>query len=249
MGTDWSEAEIAAWVDGMLDAQDAERIERIMARDPNARAYAEKVCESNERLKAAFGAPIDEPVPASLKGAILGAPGQVTALPRRKWQAGWRPLALAASLALVVGLGTGGYLWAPEQTSLVAAVGNAPVDGPLHAALETLPSGTLSPAGVRPMMTFQDENGRPCREFEAVGAVPEALEFGIACRRPQDGVWHVAIVVAAQPTDMPPQTGFAPASGPAGDALEATLDALGAGPAIGPEDEARLLELGWREGP
>ena len=158
-------------------------------------------------------------------------------------------MALAASLALVVGLGAGGLLWAPENAVNIAAVGDAPFGGPLQQALETLPSGTASADGVRPMLTFRDEAGHPCREFEIAGDRPGELEFGIACRRSSDGVWHVPIVVAAQPTDTTPESGFAPASGPAGDALEATLDALGAGPAITPEEEARLLELGWREAP
>ena len=249
MSTEWSDAEIAAWVDGTLEGHDAERIERIMAQDPKARAYAEKVWESNEQLRAAFGAPIDEPVPASIKGAILGAPGQVTALPRRRWQAEWRPMALAASLALVIGAGAGGFLWTPEGSRMIAVLGDAPLEGPLHEALEGLPSGTLSTAGVRPMLTFRDQDGRACREFEVVGELPDDLEFGIACRQAPTGTWYVEMVVAAEVPENLPDTGFAPASGAAGDALDAMLDALGAGPAIGPDEEARLLGAGWSETP
>ena len=94
------------------------------------------------------------------------------------------------------------------------------------------------------MLSFRDGAGRPCREFEVIGSLPEELEFGIACRN-ASGPWHVEIVVAAPQTEPGPQ-GFAPASGPAADALDAKLDALGAGPALSPEDEASLLRQGWQ---
>lgn len=255
MSTEWTEAEIAAWVDGQLDGSEAERIARLVSVDHEAAAYAEAVRNTNQALKAAFEDPMTEPVPAPIRIAIeshpvgrarpfgAGRPGLV----RRK---GWRPAAVAASIALVIGLATGlgggVLLRAPEHSErIVAATGMTRSGGPLHTALETLPSGSVSDNGVRPMLTFRDAEGRPCREFELVDAQPQELHLGIACRT-ADGAWHIDILVAAPPAGDMPATGFAPAAGAAGDALGAMLDALGAGPPLTPQEEDRLLEEGWR---
>ena len=247
MTAHWNETEIAAWVDGSADAADAERIERIVAADPAARAYAEALQKTNRALKTAFETPMDEPIPAAIKAAVLGEPGKVAQFPKRRRAAAWVPAAIAASLALVVGLGAGGLLQTESAPGTIAALGDAPTGGPLHAALETLPSGTESADGVRPMLSFYDGDGRACREFEVAGELPQALEFGIACRTPA-GAWHVEIVVAAPAGETNPEGIYVPASGPASDALDAMLDALDAGLPLTPDDEADLLEAGW-DGP
>ncbi len=245
MTANWTEEEIAAWVDGAADAAEAERVERILADDPAARAYAETLQKANRALKSAFEAPMDEPVPAAIKAAILGEPGKVAQFPRRRSVSTWIPAAIAASLALVVGLGAGGLLETEPAPGMIAVLGDAPTDGPLHAALETLPSGTESEDGVLPMLTFRDAEGRFCREFEVVGELPQEIEFGIACRTPADA-WHVEIVVAAPVPEAGSGPDFRPAEGaPASDALEAMLDALGFELPLLPDEEATLLEGGW----
>ncbi len=247
MTKDWTEEKIAALVDGSLeDEAEATALRRVLETDPEARAYADAVRRSNELVREAFDAPADEPIPAGIQAAIFGEPGKVEVLRPRPRRAGWVPTAIAASLALAIGLAAGQYFAGTQQPPIVA-LGDAALDGPLHAALETLPSGAISDRGVQPMLSFRDGAGRPCREFEVIGDLPEELEFGIACRS-DSGRWHVKIVVAAPETEPGPE-GFAPASGPGADALAAMLDALGAGPALSPEDEASLLEQGWRVTP
>ena len=243
MTKDWTEEKIAALVDGSLeDEAEAAALRRVLETDPEARAYAEAIRRSNELVREAFDTPADEPIPAGIQAAIFGEPGKVDVLHPRPRLTGWAPTAIAASLALAIGLAAGQYLGRTGQPAIVA-LGDAAVDGPLHAALETLPSGTVSDRGVQPMLSFRDGAGRPCREFEVIGDLPDKLEFGIACRN-ASGRWHVEIVVAAPETEPGPQ-GFAPASGPGADALDAMLDALGASPALSPEDEASLLQQGW----
>lgn len=249
MSRDWSEEKIAALIDGSIeDEQEAEALRRAIENDPEAKAYADRIERSNALLREAFDVPAEEPMPAAIEAAIHGEPGgepgKVAVLRPRRTARAWLPTAIAASVALVIGVSIGGFFSEPGER-VIAALGDAPLDGPLHAALEALPSGSASPEGVQPMLTFRDGAGRACREFEVTGELPEALEFGIACRSPE-GRWHVEIVVAAPETEPGPQ-GFAPASGPGSDALDAMLDALGATPAMSPEDEAALLEGGWSQ--
>ena len=244
MARDWTEQEIAALVDGSLESeQDVETVQGVVDQDPEARAYAAQLRDSNALLREAFEIPAEEPTPAAIEAAIFGEPGKVEMLRPRRAARAWLPSAIAASVALAIGLGLGGYL-APQPPSVIAALGDAPLEGPLHAALEGLPSGSISEAGVQPMLSFWDGSGRACREFEVIRELPEELEFGIACRTPEDR-WHVEIIVAAPVTEPGPQ-GFSLASGPGGSALDAMLDALGAGPALTPDAEADLLGAGWR---
>lgn len=244
MMTDEDKAMIARLVDGSLEGDPREQeIRNLVAQDPEAQAYAESVERSNRLIRAAFEAPMREPMPAGIRGTLFAAPGKVAMLRRPRV---WVPTALAASLALALGIGGSMGLFAPEPAVPIARLGDAVADGPLHRALETLPSGRLSEAGVQPMLTFRDGAGRACREFEVIGELPDELELGIACRQPS-GLWHVEVVVAAPMADATPMgEGFAPASGgPAATTLEAMLDALDAGPTLSPAEEAALLERGW----
>ncbi|MEM8596651.1 MAG: hypothetical protein AAGF76_09305 [Pseudomonadota bacterium] len=235
---------IARLVDRSLEGDPREQeIRDLVARDPAAKAYAEKIERSNRLIRAAFEAPMREPMPAGIRATLFALPGKVTMLRRPSV---WVPSAIAASLALALGIGSGVGVFAPSGPTQIAVVGDVVPDSPLHDALERLPSGRQSDEGVLPMLSFLDGDGRACREFEVIGEMPEEFELGIACRKPA-GVWHVEIVVAAPMADATPMGEvFLPASGgPADMTLETMLDALGAGPALGPEEEAALLENGW----
>ena len=245
MNRDWTEEKIAALIDGSLeDEQEAEALRRVLERDPEAQAYADALRQSNDLLREAFETPEDEETPAAIKAAIFGKPGKVETLRPKSTPSIWMPTAFAASLALAIGLAAGSLLFDQSAAPVIAKLGNAPLDGPLHAALESLPSGAVSPEGVQPMISFIDGEGRPCREFDVMRELPDELEFGIACRNPA-GRWHVEIVVTAPVTEPGPE-GYAPASGAGGDALNAMLDALGAGPALSPEEETELMLDEWR---
>ncbi len=250
MTRDWTEREIAAFVDGALDdPADAERIARAIETDAEARALSDRIAASNSLLREAFGTPMEQEVPPSIAAVLTNDARRVGRLPRRRPVPGFAPTALAASVALLIGLGLGATL-APQVLNPAKTVIGLGVGGPddaLAQALETLPSGASSPTGVRPMLTFRDATGRPCREFEVVGALPSDLEFGLACRI-GDGTWEVPILVAAPANPLDPG-GFEPASGAVGDALSAMLDALGAGPALTPDAEAALLASRWNGSP
>ncbi len=243
MNQTWTEEKIAALIDGSLDDPDeAAALRRVLETDPDARALAERLQASNALLQEAFEHPDGAATPAAIQAAIFGEPGKVAAFPKQRRLARWIPAAAAACVAFAVGLGAGGVFNTPEP-AVIAVLGDAPINGPLHAALESLPSGDISERGVQPMLSFWDGAGRPCREFEVIHELPEELEFGIACRG-DSALWHVEILVSA-PVTEPNEAGYAPASGPGGSALDAMLDALGAGPALTPESEAELLRNQW----
>lgn len=251
MAADVTKEQIAAYVDGALDEAEAARVAAAIAQEDDARAYAEEIERANRLLRQAFGAPMAEAVSADLQNTLLRHPqGRgsevISPIGTRRRRTPFLPLALAASVALAIGIGAGvAFLggWGGHGQRL-AVLGPAPADGPLHAALEHLSSGEVSPEGVQPMLSFRDGKGRICREFEVIGELPQGREFGIACRTPAER-WQVEIGVAA-PTSEGGEGGFRPASGPAGDALDTMLDALGAGPALSPAEEAELLRRGWR---
>lgn len=243
---------VAAYVDGVLDEMEAAEVRDAIARDSALRAYAEEVERANRLLREAFDVPGQEQVPDWLINRMPRRPqarpqGEVIDLKRpQQWPRSLTRVALAASLALFVGASVGAFLESQFQDVVgqIARLGPAPEDGPLHAALEHLPSGELSEAGVQSMLTFRDGASRICREFEVIGETPDGLEIGIACRS-NEGLWQVEIVVTTPTTEVGPE-GYRPASGPGADALDAMLDALNAQPALSPREEAKLLERGWR---
>ncbi|NIA72417.1 DUF3379 domain-containing protein [Pelagibius litoralis] len=249
--------QIAAYVDGSLDEAEAAAVAEAIEKDAEARAYAEEVREANRLLREAFDGPMAEPVSAELRDTILGsdlesgdaAPrGEVVDFAKaREARRPWVGMALAASIALVVGITSTAVFFpgGPDQPAPLVAVGPTPSTGLLHTALESLASGEVSEEGVQLMLTFRDGADRICREFELAGKAANTMDFGIACRGGGDSGWQVEIVVTGPALEANPD-GIVPASGPAEDALNAMLDALGAQPALGPAEEADLLKNGWR---
>lgn len=247
-----TDEQIAAYVDGSLTGDDAAEVAEAILRDPEVRRYADSVRDANRVLREAFDGPMEEPVSDELREIIMGhetdeSRGEVVDLGQaRKARKPWFAMALAASVALVVGITSTAVVFQGEQNGQpkIATSGPAATDGPLHLALEEQPSGAVSPEGVQVILTFFDRDQRICREFEVMGQLPDALEFGIACRG-EDQSWNVEIVVTGPATEIGPD-GYRPASGPGADALEAILDSLGAQPALSPAEETELLGRGWR---
>lgn len=108
------------FVDGRLDAEAAEEIERILAQDPDLAAKVLAYREQRAMLKARLQARYDDPIPSRLDVAAIAA--AVAAPPRR---INWIQLgpAMAASLVLGIGVGLwGGALrWQGEPAGIAAA--------------------------------------------------------------------------------------------------------------------------------
>jgi anti-sigma factor RsiW len=96
------EARIMAYVDGELDAAGLAEIERAMAADPELARHVRALLEANAALRAAFNAPVHEPVPERLLAPL----GAQRAQPWRTGR-GRRWLAMAASIAAMMAVGVG----------------------------------------------------------------------------------------------------------------------------------------------
>ncbi len=122
-----------AYIDGELPAGEAAEVARALARD---RALADQVA-SLARLKAATQSALSNPDP----------PLALTLPARRIWN--WRPIALAASLTLVVVIGLAVSLTPGDRGGQPAWVAEARA---LHEAW-TLPENSAPPAVTPPALT------------------------------------------------------------------------------------------------
>lgn len=224
---------LMAYADGEADAETSARIEAAMAGDE---ALAERIAllaDARRTVKAAFAADLETPVPNALEAAIRRAGEQnsnvVPLRPRSYW-----PTALAASLALAVGIGAG---WL-ARTGSEAGHGMhfAGLEHPeLAGHLASTPSGgdiTLGDgARLRLVASFVDGAGRFCRELEHDGTDGQTL-VAVTCREGAD--WALVFAVAAGATG-----GYAPASSL--DTLDTWLASIDAGPPLDMAAEADRL--------
>ncbi|MEO1315469.1 MAG: hypothetical protein AAFW01_02600, partial [Pseudomonadota bacterium] len=172
MTGEWTDEEIAAYVDGSIDDPAlAARLGKAIETDPALSRRVEEIKSANALLRRAFDDPMAEPIPTAIEAALMAEPGRVAVLPRRRAPF-WAPAAMAASLALCLGLGGGLYL-ATEHPATTGQIvlGASGTSDALAQALETLPTGTASPAGIRPILTFRDGAGR-ATELAAIEADP-----------------------------------------------------------------------------
>jgi surface antigen len=161
--------------------------------------------------------------------------------------------ARAASMAMVIGIGLGWLLRGMGNEALSGAaflrVQNQRVlaIAPLKAVLETVPSATPAPLGgkdaqFQAKMTFRNESGNYCRQYELVLSAHERMA-GIACRIP-GGDWSV-MLQSLLPRSASNLT--VPASAGRNAALDAAIGALIDGDPLVGEAEATIMSSGWQK--
>lgn len=247
---------LMAYADGELDAQTAGSLETALKTDSALADRLTLFTDTRDALSAASQAHPPEPVSDALMARVTAVldharrgddarPGD-NVIPLKRpaahdspQRARWQPMALAASLALAVGLGAG--FWASGLLQ-----GGA-TDAPLRIALWEIPgldealsdlsSGETAPLAdgtLSIIASFEDANGTFCREFEFDGATGDTV-VSVVCR---DGnSWDPRLVVAAAAQDG---ATYAPASSL--DTVEAYLSAIGASSGFSAAQEARALE-------
>lgn len=226
---------LMAYVDGELDSAAAEDVRRATERDADLARRARDFRAARQWARDAFAEIKAEPVPERLVETILGS-AKVVPLWRRA--AARTALPLAASLAILVG--AAGY-WLGQQSPSGGA--DLLADAAVARTLGQTPSGEARPvrtaAGdlrLETLATYRIEGGH-CRSFHLTG--PGRSLRGVGCARGQG--WRVEIAAAA-----PARDAYAPASADALAAIDAFLDAAGAGAPMSAEEERAMSGEGAR---
>lgn len=244
-----------AFADGALDEPGRTAVARHIEADPDARRIVESYRRTAALARRAFDEAYTAEPPKALVDAILGrsvptpaqapAPDNVITFRRFEWKTGQVALPIAASIALVVGIGAGLLLGRPSDTAADVALGPQPEGSVLAEVLERAPTGERRDRLVV-MASFRDRLDRPCREIEVVAETGAGLPevAAVACRQ-RDGTWIVegAARLAHQATS--PDQGFVPSGARESDALGSLLTLLGAKPVLTPVEERVLIDRGW----
>lgn len=234
---------LMAYADGELPADEAATLEARLSEDADLAARVQVFAASAAALQglkhadtsAAMPAGLEQALRARVSSAAADAPamvaaapvpaGNVVAFPQRRvplWTG-----ALAATVALAVGLGAG----------LLAGKGTGPSGNadPVFAALDSLPSGEATTLAdgteLRMVASFNSSDGALCREYEQIGQDATG-QLTVACR--DQGAWVPQLVVALGGAE-----GYAPASAP--ELLDLYYMQSEAGSVLPPEEERAAL--------
>lgn len=259
--TKFSDESLMLYADGLLDAPERERLQQALMQDERLRDRLKAFHSTGKDLAALFELHAASPLPPRLREIVDGiaqatGPVPVTALGKRAqgpvWRDSWRSeAALAASLAMLAGIGLGWLLHVGlggnsevAVQDMVRADGGSLIAGAaLRSALESQPSGAKpagAQGGVSVKMTFQNAAGDYCRQYGIVAQ--QSLQYaGIACRT--DGVWRVGFQAQVPPAPSAANH-TVPASG-GSDIMDAAVGAVIAGDPLSGADEAALLNRRW----
>lgn len=242
---DPDDVRLMAHADGELSGAEAAAVAAAIAADPDlARRHAVYVA-TRARLADVAAATGDAALPAALQARVAdmvaahrkdrAAAAAVVPLPVRARSAPAWSVSLAASVALVVGLGAGLLITGGRPVESVAG----PFDSAaVQDALGRLATGDglATDAGeLRVLSSFRDRADTLCREA-AVSPVGRDGALAVLCRAP-DGRWQVDLMLRQQSGQ--PGDGLSTASGLG--ALDGFLADIGAGPPLDAETEARAL--------
>lgn len=242
---------LMAYADGELDVATARGVEAAMAEDERLAERVALFADTRRSTKDALAPMLKEPVPARLEASVrdmlarsaagtADADSNVVAFrPSAKPSFAERllnELPLAASIAIIAGA-IGYYLGQPggaPSTNLTVASVDQPA---IVQALGTVRSGetaNLDGNGrFRAIASYRDNAGSLCREFE-FDKNREAAVVAVACNA--NGSWDVRFAVATSQS----AEGYAPASSL--EALDAFLQATGAGQPLPPDEEDAALK-------
>jgi anti-sigma factor RsiW len=243
-GDRFTDEMLMAYADGEADAETVAAIEAALAKDASLKARIDVFARTRAILASAATDRLAEPVPAPVTARALAAieaarqperGGNVLPLSKarsaRSW--GFPEMAVAASIALAVGIAAGFGLAPREPAGL--RVASIPPEA--ITALSSVPSGERTEVvggQFVAIASFRTADGEVCREFE-FDAPDRSTLVSVACR---DGAaWDLRLVVVAPSADA---SGYAPASSL--ETLFAYLTAIGAGAPLTAEEEAAAIE-------
>jgi hypothetical protein len=234
---------LMAFADGELGPVETGQVAAAIAADPELAARVAVFTKTRNAVAEAFALkpasqsadPLADRIRALSAAAATPPPAaqNVVAFPARRQVPLWQ-LPLAASIALVAGLGAGQFFMQPSSGGPVASaiLGDPNILG----ALSSLPSGQRqgleSGAEMVVIASFANGDGDLCREFE-YDQPNGATTVAVACRAAEE--WQVQLAIAADAGE----DGYAPASSL--DTLDAWLTATDAAAPMSLEDETKAL--------
>lgn len=240
---------LSALLDGELSAQDAAQLEQRIAREPELRARLDALERADKAVRERYAGVVDEPLPQALRD-LLGADApradNVVPLARPARAPSFvLPTALAASVALAVGLAFGVVL-APDRQGrdrdFIANAGSVAPGSALFEVFERVPTAESRalPGDVTatPSLTFATQSGDYCREVE-VASERGATQL-LGCRR--DAQWR--LVLSSYSPSVSTDGVYRPASGPSS-VLDAAIDELIEGAPLEAAAERELMSRGW----
>lgn len=234
------EEKFFAWLDGELEPDEAEEVERAVAADPELSRLADEHRAMAAGLRGAFDTVAAAPVPERLRQGARPRPAKVidfAACREALARPFLGPLPQWAAMAamLVLGLFAGALAGRDLASSPVEVRGGELyAAGAVDQALERqLASSAGAQGEVRIGLTFRDQSGAICRSFET------GASAGLACRA--DGDWRMRGLFAA-PEGA--ETEYRMAAG-ADPRLMELVDSTMAGEPLDAEQERAALERGW----
>ena len=266
---------LMAYADGSLASTEQARMERLLASDPQLRARLEPFVASRIGLAEIFCPLTDAPIPERLVAKILASTAAVKSVetklswPRRPWHVtltsmrealfGYRlqPIAAIAFTSLLLVGAAAGWLLSrlavsSAQRAAVVAIDDSGLNAAnvLAQALETGPSGQTVTSEMRdgvtgsitPVLTFRSNESRFCRQYK-IELSDSRRYVGLACRTDRKQ-WRVIVHLEIDPRMSSPGL-YRPASTSGSAAVDAAVNVLIAGEALGPDPESALIENEW----
>lgn len=249
--TTWNDEELMAHADGELAGERRDALEQALQQDARLRERIGSLKEQRQRVAAAFGDVLDEPVPDRLSALLRepvaeAAPSKmVGGLAERRQQrderqrmsswAAWGGMAASLVLGVVLGgqlLGSGAS--GAGDVLLSDAGGRLVAGDRLARTLDAQVAGQAA-AGVAVQLSFVDRSGQYCRTFSA------GETAGLACR--QADRWTVVATAAAE---QAPTSEMRQAGSPLPRAVLDAVDARIAGAVLTADEVKHAQERGWR---
>ena len=165
------------WLDGMLNPEEAAKMDARVAADPELSELAARHQELKKRLREAFDPIVEESLPRRLlhRAEKPSAPIDIVAARHQRERLFAQPaqwLAIAASLA--IGLFFGGLL-RPDTSPVQQDLGKLYAAASLGRSLDRQLASAPSEGAVRVGVTFRDKQGAICRSFN------DEQVAGVAC--------------------------------------------------------------------
>ncbi len=242
-----------AYLDGELSVDDIAEVAAQIKKSSELAKRIENMRLNDKSIAETYHAIDTKPMPDSIMEMLEEFPeSQKTVLPFRKktsvrasapiWQ-----MAIAASIMLFIGLGTGRYIMPSVSVTDISA-GIIGPENTLYAVLENQPSAIAvaltanNDTLVIPSMTFRTSDNSYCREY--IVTTQKSSTQNVACRIENN--WVVKLSVGAQGKLSPESGLYQTASQTDNPLINSYIQGLMMDDALSAEDEALIMQKNWQ---